>query len=91
MDYGDKINCTCLECGSPVGAKNKGKSKDQLLLSGQKSAHFYHIGNVVCNKESIIHTLAKEIFKESKKLHFRIVKRNHKGNFLGYKGNACGI
>lgn len=82
VETGDECNCICTLCKKPVGAKNAGKTWDTVLKPNQKSAHFYHINSSDCNGETLIHILAKEVIKESKKIIFVIPTYNSDDEFL---------
>lgn len=80
---GKNTGCFCRICGNPLGAKNKDKSRDKVLGPYQKAAHFYHPPESNCQGESLIHILAKEVFRETKKLNFELEVINHLGKYIG--------
>ena len=74
--------CICRICGEPLGAKNNGKTRDTILTSNQKIAHFYHQSDSNCKGETLVHIMAKEVFLKTKKLLFEVEIKNHRGEFL---------
>lgn len=85
VPYGKNTGCFCSICGEPLGAKNRGKTRETVLRPNQKAAHFYHLSESNCKGETLIHILAKDVFLESKKLLFQIERRNHHDEFLDYE------
>ncbi|RDY57928.1 hypothetical protein [Flagellimonas nanhaiensis] len=85
VPWGKDTGCFCRICEEPLGAKNKGKTRETILKPNQKAAHFYHISASNCSGETLMHMLAKEVFQESKKLLFQIERRNHHNEFLDYE------
>lgn len=65
VETGLQCNCFCPKCGDKLIAKNKGE-KD----SRKREFHFAHYKNQECNwnDESEIHELAKEVFRDNKKI-----------------------
>ncbi|MEX0287954.1 MAG: hypothetical protein AB3N14_02495 [Flavobacteriaceae bacterium] len=87
VPYGKNARCFCGVCREPLGAKNKGKTRETVLRPNQKSAHFYHLKESNCSGETIIHILAKEVFLETKKLLFGIERRNQRNELLDFEEN----
>jgi hypothetical protein len=79
---GRNSGCKCRICGEPLWARNKGKSIDSVLGPNQKVAHFYHPPESNCQGETLIHIMAKEVFKKTKKLLFDITINNHRDEYL---------
>lgn len=74
--------CICRICGEPLGAKNNGKTRDTILTSNQKIAHFYHPSDSNCKGETLVHIMAKKVFLKTKKLLFEVEIKNHRGEYL---------
>lgn len=87
VPFGVNTGCFCRICNEPLGAKNKGKSIDIPLKSNQKVPHFYHINKSDCNGETLIHILAKDIFKSTKKLLFETKIINQRNEWVGNESN----
>ena len=70
--------CGCVLPGTSIRliAKNKGKSADQILLNGQRKAHFALAagGDLNAVLESELHLLAKRVFQEEKRLYLPAVE-----------------
>ena len=72
---GNKCNCKCRYCNSPLYAKNKGQVREH---------HFAHANGHECEGawESSLHLLAKEVLKESGRI--MLPKSNSKDFPTGY-------